>query len=63
MTRYDEIWADSAEPKSIEELHRMGWNVKPTAKGADSVMAGIDILKRHKPVSYTHLTLPTKRIV
>lgn len=48
MTRYDEIWADSAEPKSIEELHRVGWNVKPTAKGADSVMAGIDILKRHK---------------
>lgn len=48
MTRYDEIWADSAEPKSIEELHRMGWNIKPTAKGADSVMAGIDILKRHK---------------
>lgn len=48
LTRYDEIWADSAEPKSIEELHRMGWNVKPTAKGADSIMAGIDILKRHK---------------
>jgi len=48
LTRYDEIWADSAEPKSIEELHRMGWNIKPTAKGADSVMAGIDILKRHK---------------
>jgi len=48
LTRYDEVWADSAEPKSIEELHRMGWNVKPTAKGADSIMAGIDILKRHK---------------
>ena len=48
LTRYDEIWADSAEPKSIEELHRMGWNIKPTAKGSDSVMAGIDILKRHK---------------
>jgi len=48
LTRFDEIWADSAEPKSIEELHRMGWNVKPTAKGADSIMAGIDILKRHK---------------
>ena len=26
----------------------MGWNIKPTAKGSDSVMAGIDILKRHK---------------
>ena len=48
LTRYDEVWADSAEPKSIEELHRMGWNVKPTAKGSDSIMAGIDILKRHK---------------
>lgn len=50
LTRQDEIWADSAEPKSIEELHRMGWNVKPTAKGKDSIMAGIDILKRHKLV-------------
>ena len=48
LTRYDEIWADSAEPKSIEELHRMGWNVKPTSKGKDSIMAGIDILKRYK---------------
>jgi phage terminase large subunit len=48
LGRYDEIWADSAEPKSIEELHRRGWNIKPTAKGPDSVMAGIDILKRHR---------------
>ena len=48
LTRYDEVWADSAEPKSIEELHRMGWNVKGSEKGQDSVLAGIDILKRHK---------------
>ena len=48
LTRLDEIWADSAEPKSIEELHRFGWNIKPTAKGQDSIMAGIDILKRHR---------------
>jgi phage terminase large subunit len=46
--RYDEVFADSSEPKSIEELHRMGFNVKPTAKGADSVNAGIDMLKRYK---------------
>jgi len=46
--RYDEIFADSSEPKSIEELHRMGFNVKPTAKGTDSVNAGIDMLKRYK---------------
>jgi phage terminase large subunit len=32
----------------IDELHRFGWNVKPTVKGADSVNSGIDILKRHK---------------
>jgi phage terminase large subunit len=48
VNQYDVIYADSAEPKSIEELHRMGWNVKPTAKGSDSVMAGIDMLKRYK---------------
>jgi phage terminase large subunit len=48
LDRRDEIFADSAEPKSIEELHRFGWNIKPTAKGQDSINAGIDILKRHK---------------
>ena len=46
--RYEEIYADSAEPKSIEELHRMGWTIKPTTKGVDSVNAGIDMLKRYK---------------
>ena len=48
LDRRTEIYADSAEPKSIEELHRMGWNVKPTQKGADSIIVGIDVLKRHK---------------
>jgi phage terminase large subunit len=48
IDRRTEVYADSAEPKSIEELHRMGWNIKPTQKGADSVIVGIDVLKRHK---------------
>jgi phage terminase large subunit len=48
VDRYNVIFADSAEPKSIEELYRKRWNIKPTAKGADSVMAGIDMLKRYK---------------
>jgi phage terminase large subunit len=48
LDRRGEIYADSAEPKSIEELHRMGWNVKPTQKGSDSVNVGIDMLKRHR---------------
>jgi len=42
-----EIFADSAEPKSIEELYRMGWNVKPATKGKDSINIGIDMMKRY----------------
>lgn len=41
-----EIIADSAEPKSIEELRRQGFNITPANKGADSIKIGIDILKR-----------------
>ena len=48
VDRYLEIIADSAEPKSIEEVRRMGFNIKPATKGPDSVLNGIDILKRHK---------------
>ncbi len=36
-----EIIADSAEPKSIEELRRYGFRIRPTVKGPDSVRAGI----------------------
>lgn len=41
-----ELICDSAEPKSIEELRRQGFNVFPAIKGADSIKIGIDILKR-----------------
>lgn len=43
-----EIVADSAEPKSIEELNRLGWNVIKCIKGNDSVRQGIDLLRRYK---------------
>jgi len=43
-----EIVADSAEPKSIEELRRMGWRISPAKKGPDSVKISIDILKRYE---------------
>jgi len=39
------IWADSAEPKSIEEIRRSGWNIKPVVKGADSITFGISVLQ------------------
>ena len=48
VDRYIEIIADSAEPKSIEEIRRMGFNIKPATKGPDSVLNGIDILKRKR---------------
>jgi phage terminase large subunit len=48
ITRSMEIVADSAEPKSIEEIYRLGFNIKKANKGPDSVRNGIDILKRFK---------------
>jgi len=48
IDRRDIIYCDSAEPKSIEELRRMGWNVRPADKGKDSVNAGIQLMKTFK---------------
>lgn len=46
--RRDEVYADKAEPKSIEEIYRMGWNIKGADKGPGSVNIGIDMLKRYQ---------------
>jgi phage terminase large subunit len=51
MKQYEvtgEIFADSAEPKSIHELKRYGHQVKPVEKGRDSVNYGIQILQQKK---------------
>lgn len=48
LTRLDGIIADSAEPKSNAELRSMGLNITACVKGADSIINGIDILKRYK---------------
>lgn len=48
ITKANQIIADSAEPKSIEELRNAGLWVIPTVKGKDSIMVGIDILHRYK---------------
>jgi len=42
------IYADSAEPRLISELRKMGHNIFPSIKGKDSINAGIDLLKRYK---------------
>ena len=43
-----EIFADSAEPKSIAELKRYGHQVKPVEKGRDSVKFGIQLIQEYK---------------
>jgi phage terminase large subunit len=43
-----EIWADSAEPRLIEELYRMGFNIRPVVKGRDSINFGIQVLGNYK---------------
>jgi phage terminase large subunit len=42
------IYADSAEPKSIEEIRRMGINIIGAVKGSDSVMYGINLMQQKK---------------
>jgi phage terminase large subunit len=48
ISKRTEIIADSAEPKSIEELKRLGWYMTGVKKGADSIKNSIDILKRYR---------------
>ncbi len=48
ITRSDEIFADSAEPKSIEEIHRAGFNIKPAPKGEGSVAFGHQKVRQYK---------------
>jgi phage terminase large subunit len=40
-----EIYADSAEPKSIDELKKYGHKIYPTKKGPDSILHGINLLQ------------------
>ena len=43
-----EIWADSAEPKSIEEIRQCGYNIKGVQKGPDSVEFGHQKVRQYK---------------
>ena len=44
----DFIVADSAEPKSITEINRYGFKIKPADKGPDSISFGIDVLQEEE---------------
>jgi phage terminase large subunit len=43
-----EIFCDSSEPRSIEELYRCGFNAKPVKKGPDSIRFGISVIQNYK---------------
>ncbi|QJD95151.1 terminase [Mucilaginibacter robiniae] len=60
ISQHTEIIADSAEPKSIEELRRLGWNIVGARKGPDSVKNSIDILKRY-PINVTRSSINLRR--
>ena len=48
-TRYDNIVADSAEPKSIAEINNLGGlNIKATSKGQGSIVAGIGAVQAYQ---------------
>ena len=42
------IYADSSEPKSIEEIRRFGKMIKGVTKGVDSIKFGIDVMQRQE---------------
>ena len=42
------LTADAAEPDRIKEFRQRGFNIRPADKGAGSVKAGLDFLKRRK---------------
>lgn len=48
LTKGSEIYFDSAEPKSGQELKDMGWRMTPAVKGADSIRAGVTFLLSKK---------------
>lgn len=48
VTRQQMIVADSAEPKSIEDIRRAGYRIEGAKKGADSIRNSIDTLQGFK---------------
>ena len=55
----DQIIADSAEPKSIEELKREGVWVAPAQKGKDSIMYGIQRINEYQ----VHIHASSKNLI
>lgn len=48
VTSNQEIYADSAEPKSIQEIKNYGHRILPVKKGPDSILGGIAIMQEYQ---------------
>lgn len=48
VDKYKPIVADSAEPKSIEDISRAGYTIEAAKKGPDSIRNSIDTLQQHR---------------
>lgn len=46
VSKNAEIYAESAEPKSIKEINEFGYKLKPVVKGPDSILFGIKLIKK-----------------
>jgi len=45
LEKHELIIADSAEPKSIEEIKRLGYMIKGCTKGRDSILYGVQLMQ------------------
>lgn len=50
-------YADSAEPKSIDQIASAGCFIRPVQKGADSINYGIDLVRQHAKIYVTQRSL------
>ncbi len=47
LPKHVPVYADSSEPKSIDEIKRFGVTIKGVTKGKDSINYGIDVIQRN----------------
>ena len=59
IKKHEMIVADSAEPKSIEDIRRAGYRIEGAKKGADSIKNGLDTLLRY-PINVTKRSVNLK---
>lgn len=48
------IWADNARPEVIRDLANCGYNIRAVTKGRDSILTGVNTVKRDKLVVTEH---------